>query len=211
QYAIQTGQHPAITTANNIDRYRVQLDKIGFSFDWGREVRTSNADYYRWTQWIFMQLFDSWYDKESDQAQPISKLIQRFEQSGTQGLQAVADDDTVQFTSDGWANLTEEEKQRELLKYRLAFLKESTVNWCPALGTVLANDEVVGGLSERGGHPVERKKMMQWSMRITAYAERLLKGLDTVDFPEPLVEMQKNWIGKSIGASVKFATATNKE
>jgi len=204
QYAIQTGQHPAITTEANINRYREQLDNIGFSYDWSREVRTSEPDYYRWTQWIFMQLFDAWYNKVSDKAESIATLIQKFEPSGSEGIKAESDEDVLTFTADGWKAFSETEKQTELLKYRLAFLRESTVNWCPALGTVLANDEVINGLSERGGFPVEQKKMMQWSMRITAYADRLLRGLDTIDWPEPLVEMQRNWIGKSVGASVKF-------
>ena len=206
QYAIQTGQHPAKTTEENIARYRQQLDKIGFSFDWSREVRTSNADYYKWTQWIFMQLFNSWYNLDADKAESIEKLIQHFEHQGNKGIKAVCDEDIADFTAGEWKVFSEEEQQRELLKYRIAYLRESSVNWCAALGTVLANDEVIGGLSERGGHPVEQKKMMQWSMRISAYAERLLEGLNTVDWPEPLVEMQRNWIGKSVGALVKFAT-----
>ena len=204
QYAIQTGQHPAITTAANIKRYREQLDNIGFSFDWSREVRTSEPEYYRWTQWIFMQLFNAWYNTDTDRAESIDTLVAKFEENGSAGIHAVADDDTQEFTAAAWKNFSEAEQQRELLKYRLAFLRESTVNWCPALGTVLANDEVINGVSERGGFPVEQKKMMQWSMRITAYADRLLRGLDTIDWPEPLVEMQRNWIGKSVGASVKF-------
>ncbi|MFD1164848.1 leucine--tRNA ligase [Sphingobacterium daejeonense] len=204
QYAIQTGQHPAITTEANINRYREQLDNIGFSYDWSREVRTSDPEYYKWTQWIFMQLFDAWYNKESDKAEPISNLISKFETSGSEGINAESDDDVLSFSAEEWRNFSDNEKQTELLKYRLAFLRESTVNWCAALGTVLANDEVINGVSERGGYPVEQKKMMQWSMRITAYADRLLRGLDTVDWPEPLVEMQRNWIGKSVGASVKF-------
>jgi len=204
QYAIQTGQHPAVTTEANIKRYREQLDNIGFSFDWSREVRTSDPSFYKWTQWIFMKLYEAWYDRLTDKARPISKLISHFQQAGTEGIQAVCDDDSRTFTADQWNAFSEAERQRELLKYRLAYLRESTVNWCPALGTVLANDEVVNGVSERGGYPVERKKMMQWSMRITAYAERLLRGLETIDWPEPLVEMQRNWIGKSIGASVRF-------
>src|SRR5690606_23875304 len=211
QYAIQTGQHPAVTTDENISRYRIQLDKIGFSFDWSREVRTSDPSYYKWTQWIFMQLFDSWYNKSNDKAEPISALTEHFEQQGSEGVDAVADENTNQFSAKEWSGFTEEEKQKELLKYRLAYLRESSVNWCAALGTVLANDEVVGGVSERGGYPVEQKKMMQWSMRITAYAERLLQGLETVDWPEPLVEIQRNWIGKSVGASVKYDTETGKE
>jgi len=205
QYAIQTGQHPAITTEANITTYRRQLDQIGFSFDWSREVRTSEPSYYKWTQWIFMQLFNSWYNIENDRAEDITTLIEKFNASGTADVKAVCDEDTRVFLPSDWATFTEEEKQIELLKYRLTYLRESTVNWCPALGTVLANDEVKDGFSERGGFPVEQKKMMQWSMRITAYADRLLQGLDTIDWPEPIKEMQRNWIGKSVGASVKFA------
>ena len=204
QYAIQTGQHPAVTTATNINTYRRQLDQIGFSFDWSREVRTSDPSYYKWTQWIFMQLFNSWYNLETDKAEPISTLIAKFNEAGSADVKAACDEDTKNFLPTDWAAFSEEEKQVELLKYRLTYLKESTVNWCAALGTVLANDEVIGGFSERGGHPVEQKKMMQWSMRITAYADRLLQGLDTIDWPEPIKEMQRNWIGKSVGASVKF-------
>lgn len=204
QYAIQTGQHPAITTETNIQRYREQLDNIGFSFDWSREVRTSNPDYYRWTQWIFMQAFDAWYNKTSDKAESIASLKEHFQTKGSEGILAESDEDVLSFTAEEWNAFSEEQQQTELLKYRLAYLRESTVNWCPALGTVLANDEVINGVSERGGFPVEQKKMMQWSMRITAYADRLLRGLDTIDWPEPLVEMQRNWIGKSVGASVKF-------
>ncbi|TCV10249.1 leucyl-tRNA synthetase [Sphingobacterium alimentarium] len=204
QYAIQTGQHPAITTETNINRYREQLDNIGFSYDWSREVRTSDPAYYRWTQWIFMQLFNAWYNKDVDKAESIETLIAKFETSGSQGINAECDDDILTFSAEEWKSFSEEQQQREILKYRLAYLRESTVNWCAALGTVLANDEVINGVSERGGYPVEQKKMMQWSMRITAYADRLLRGLDTVDWPEPLIEMQRNWIGKSVGASVKF-------
>ena len=204
QYAIQTGQHPAITTETNINRYREQLDNIGFSYDWSREVRTSDPAYYKWTQWIFMQLFNAWYNKDADKAESIDTLIAKFEASGSQGVSAECDDDILTFTADEWKAFSEEEQQIELLKYRIAYLRESTVNWCAALGTVLANDEVINGVSERGGYPVEQKKMMQWSMRITAYADRLLRGLDTVDWPEPLIEMQRNWIGKSVGATVKF-------
>ena len=204
QYAIQTGQHPAITTETNINRYREQLDNIGFSYDWSREVRTSDPSYYKWTQWIFMQLFNAWYNKDADKAESIETLIYKFELSGSQNINAESDEDVLTFTAEEWKAFSEEEQQKELLKYRLAYLRESTVNWCAALGTVLANDEVINGVSERGGYPVEQKKMMQWSMRITAYADRLLRGLDTVDWPEPLIEMQRNWIGKSVGASVKF-------
>ncbi len=204
QYAIQTGQHPAVTTEENIKTYRRQLDQIGFSFDWSREVRTSDPGYYKWTQWIFMQLFSSWYDQEADKAKKIGDLVARFEASGSAGVRAVSDEDTRNFTAEEWNRFTEKEKQEELLKYRLTYLRESTVNWCPALGTVLANDEVKDGFSERGGFPVEQKKMMQWSMRITAYADRLLRGLEDIDWPEPLKEMQRNWIGKSVGAMVTF-------
>jgi leucyl-tRNA synthetase len=204
QYAIQTGQHPALTTEANINTYRRQLDLIGFSFDWSREVRTSSPDYYKWTQWIFMQLFNAWYDKKADIAVSIDILLNHFETEGSKGIEAVCDDDILTFTADEWNAMSHNDQQTELLKYRLTYLRESTVNWCPALGTVLANDEVKDGVSERGGFPVEQKKMMQWSMRITAYAERLLQGLDTIDWPEPLKEMQRNWIGKSTGASVRF-------
>ncbi len=204
QYAIQTGQHPAVTTEQNIATYRRQLDQIGFSFDWSREVRTSDPSYYKWTQWIFMQLFNSWYNLESDKAESIKELEIHFSTSGSAGVKAVCDEDVKNFTADEWKQMSEREQQEELLKYRLTYLRESTVNWCPALGTVLANDEVKDGVSERGGYPVEQKKMMQWSMRITAYADRLLQGLDIIDWPEPLKEMQRNWIGKSTGASVKF-------
>ncbi len=209
QYAIQTGQHPAITTEANIATYRRQLDQIGFSFDWSREVRTSEPAYYKWTQWIFMQLFNSWYNLETDRAEDMTTLIEKFNAAGSDGIKAVCDEDVRTFLPSDWATFTEEEKQAELLKYRLTYLKESTVNWCPALGTVLANDEVKDGFSERGGFPVEQKKMMQWSMRISAYAERLLQGLDTIDWPEPIKEMQRNWIGKSVGASVKFKIDTS--
>ncbi len=204
QYAIQTGQHPAITTETNINRYREQLDNMGFSFDWSREIRTSNPDYYKWTQWIFMQLFNCWYNLETNRAESIQTLVNAFEREGNKNVKAVADEDVAQFSAADWHQKSEEEKQQELLKYRLTYLRESTVNWCPALGTVLANDEVKDGFSERGGYPVEQKKMMQWSMRITAYADRLLQGLNTIDWPEPLKEMQRNWIGKSVGAMVKF-------
>jgi len=207
QYAIQTGQHPAVTTEDNIATYRRQLDQIGFSFDWSREVRTSAPDYYKWTQWIFMQLFNSWYNKDADKAESIAKLVEHFEQNGSAGINAVSDEEILSFTAAGWKAMSNQDQQAELLKYRLTYLRESTVNWCPALGTVLANDEVKDGFSERGGYPVEQKKMMQWSMRITAYAERLLQGLNTIDWPEPLKEMQRNWIGKSTGASVRFPLA----
>ncbi|NNF82878.1 MAG: leucine--tRNA ligase [Flavobacteriaceae bacterium] len=204
QYAIQTGQHPSITTENNISTYRRQLDQIGFSFDWSREVRTSDPKYYKWTQWIFSQLFQSWYDYNADKARPISELIAIFESNGNAQVHAACDDDIMPFNAESWNDLSSEEQQKILLKYRLTYLAETEVNWCPALGTVLANDEVVNGVSERGGHPVIRKKMTQWSMRITAYAERLLNGLDTIDWPDSLKESQRNWIGRSVGASVRF-------
>lgn len=204
QYAIQTGQHPAITTEQNIARYTEQLKNIGFAFDWSKEVRTSNPDYYKWTQWIFMRLFNSYYDQEADKALSIDSLIAHFEKDGNSTVKAVCDDETPLFTADQWRAFSEKEKQEMLLKYRLTFLAETTVNWCAALGTVLSNDEVKDGFSERGGHPVERKKMMQWSMRITAYADRLLKGLERIDWSEPIKEMQRNWIGKSVGADVVF-------
>ena len=205
QYAIQTGQHPAVTTETNINRYRQQLDRMGFSFDWSREVRTSDPSYYRWTQWIFSLLFDAWYDTKQDKARPVSELVGHLERFGTQNLDAVCDDDTPSCSADDWNNMNKASKQSFLLRFRLTYLAETEVNWCPALGTVLANDEVVQGVSERGGHPVERKKMKQWSMRISAFADRLLEGLDSLDWPEPLKEMQRNWIGKSVGASVRFA------
>ena len=207
QYAIQTGQHPALTTAQNIARYREQLDKIGFSFDWSREVKTSDPAYYRHTQWIFAQLFNSWYNRATDKAEPIETLVALFEKGGNAGVDAPCDDGTPTFTAEQWKAFSEAEKQRILLKYRLTYLAETEVNWCPALGTVLANDEVVNGVSERGGHPVIRKKMTQWSMRITAYADRLLQGLDTIDWSESIKESQRNWIGKSVGASIDFVVA----
>ena len=208
QYAIQTGQHPAVTTAQNIARYREQLDKIGFSFDWSREVKTSDPDYYRHTQWIFIQLFNSWYNNETDKAEPIETLIVLFETEGNSKVNAPCDDDTPTFTAEEWRAFSSEQQQQILLKYRLTYLAETEVNWCPALGTVLANDEIVNGVSERGGHPVIRKKMTQWSMRITAYAERLLQGLETIDWSESIKESQRNWIGKSVGASIDFVLAS---
>ena len=204
QYAIQTGQHPEKTTRENIARYREQLDKIGFSFDWEREVRTSNPSYYKHTQWIFIQLFNSWYNKDTDKAEDIATLITVFEKEGNTKVNAVCDDNIIAFSASDWNAFSVEEKQKILLQYRLTYLAETEVNWCPALGTVLANDEIVNGVSERGGHPVIRKKMTQWSMRISAYAERLLQGLDTIDWSESIKESQRNWIGKSVGASVKF-------
>lgn len=203
QYAIQTGQHPAITTEQNITRYEEQLRKIGFSFDWSREVRTSDASYYKWTQWIFIELFNSWYNKTSDKAESIETLVEHFSKFGTENLNAVQSDE-LNFTAEDWKNASELDQQDILLNYRLAYRAETTVNWCPGLGTVLANDEVKDGKSERGGFPVFQKKMMQWSMRITAYSERLLQGLKTLDWPQPLKDSQEYWIGKSQGAAVKF-------
>ncbi len=204
QYAIQTGQHPAITTEENIKTYRKQLDQIGFSFDWSREVRTSDPNYYKWTQWIFIQLFNSWYHKTTDKAEDISTLIAIFSAEGNSKVKAACDDTIEKFSADEWKNFSEEKQQKILLQYRLTFLSETEVNWCPGLGTVLANDEIVNGVSERGGHQVVRKKMMQWSMRITAYAQRLLDGLAKIDWPQPLKDSQTYWIGKSEGAMVEF-------
>jgi leucyl-tRNA synthetase len=204
QYAIQTGQHPAITTEQNVARYRDQLDKIGFSFDWSREVRTSSPEYYKWTQWIFKQLFDAWYNLSTDKAETIEQLLAIFKSAGNAGVNAHTDYATV-FSADEWNTKSEQEQSAILMEYRLAYLADSWVNWCPALGTVLANDEVINGLSERGGHPVEQKLMRQWSMRIKAYAERLLTGLEKVDWTDAIKDIQRNWIGKSVGCSVKFS------
>ncbi|MCR8917214.1 leucine--tRNA ligase [Bacteroides sp. ET225] len=203
QYAIQTGQHPAITTVNNINRYREQLDKIGFSFDWDREVRTCDPEYYHWTQWAFQKMFNSYYCNQERQARPISELVKAFETSGTQGLD-VACSEELDFTAEEWKAKSDKEKQETLMNYRIAYLGETMVNWCPALGTVLANDEVVDGVSERGGHPVVQKKMRQWCLRVSAYAQRLLDGLDTIDWTDSLKETQRNWIGRSEGAEVRF-------
>ncbi|MHC9088885.1 leucine--tRNA ligase [Tenacibaculum sp. IMCC1] len=204
QYAIQTGQHPAITTETNIKTYRRQLDNIGFSFDWSREVRTSNPKYYKWTQWIFIQLFNSWYNKDTDKAEDIATLVAKFEAEGNANVNAVSDEDITIFSAEEWKSFSDKEQQEILLQYRLTFLSDTEVNWCPALGTVLANDEIVNGVSERGGHPVVRKKMTQWSMRISAYAQRLLDGLQNIDWPQPLKDSQTNWIGRSQGAMVSF-------
>ncbi|WP_024479114.1 leucine--tRNA ligase [Cellulophaga baltica] len=204
QYAIQTGQHPAITTETNIARYRDQLDKIGFSFDWSREVRTSTPEYYKWTQWIFIQLFNSWYNNDTNKAEDIATLTALFEKEGNATVNAVCDEDIIVFTAEEWNAFDTKKQQELLLQYRLTYLADTEVNWCPGLGTVLANDEIVNGVSERGGHPVIRKKMTQWSMRISAYAQRLLDDLTTVDWPQPLKDSQTNWIGRSQGASVTF-------
>ena len=204
QYAIQTGQHPAKTTEENIRTYRRQLDQIGFSYDWSREVRTSDPEYYRWTQWIFIQLFNSYYCNDADKARPIAELLEAFEKEGNLRINAACDDDVVPFDAEQWKTWTDAERDQVLAKYRLTYLSETEVNWCPELGTVLANDEIVNGVSERGGFPVVRKKMRQWSMRITAYAQRLLDGLETIDWPQSLKDSQKNWIGRSEGAMVTF-------
>lgn len=204
QYAIQTGQHPAITTKENIARYKEQLKNIGFSFDWDKEVQTCDPSYYKWTQWIFTKLFDSWYNYDTDKAQHIETLVSFFEKDGNIKVNAACDADVTLFTLEEWKGYSKKEKSDILLQYRLTYLAETSVNWCSKLGTVLSNDEVKDGFSEREGHPVVRKNMMQWSMRMTAYAERLLQGLDKIDWPEPLKDMQRNWIGKSIGAEVTF-------
>jgi leucyl-tRNA synthetase len=210
QYAIQTGKHPGLTTNKNIERYREQLDKIGFSFDWSREIRTSDASYYKWTQWIFKQLFNSYYCNIDDKALPISELIKEFEKNGNANVKSSCDQDTPIFTAKEWSNWNEKKKQILLLNYRLAYLSETWVNWCPELGTVLANDEVKDGYSERGNFPVEQKKMRQWSLRITAYANRLLKGLEKIEWNKSIKEIQKNWIGKSEGAIVTFLVEKKK-
>jgi leucyl-tRNA synthetase len=204
QYAIQTGQHPAITTEDNIATYIRQLKQIGFSYDWSREVRTSDPKFYKWTQWIFMQLFNHYYDKDANRALSIDSLVERFAESGNTAVKAVCDEETPTFTAEDWNNMSGHQQQELLLKYRLTFPDESVVNWCPGLGTVLANDEVKDGVSERGGFPVEQKKMKQWSMRITAYADRLIDGLNEVDWSDAIKEQQRNWIGRSQGASVRF-------
>ena len=217
QYAIQTGQHPAITTKTNIDGgkdiegniilgYRKQLDKLGFSYDWDREIRTSSPEYYKWTQWIFKQIFNSWYNKETKKAEKIETLVSRFEKKGNKEIKASTNNKVI-FSSSEWNSWSQEEKEKILLKYRLTYLSDSMVNWCPELGTVLANDEIKNGFSERGGHRVEQKKMRQWSMRITAYAERLIKDLDKLDWSESIKETQKNWVGKSKGATINFQIA----
>ena len=203
QYAIQTGTHPEETTEKNIKRYRQQLDQIGFSFDWDREVRTSDPNYYKWTQWTFIQLFNSWYNVDKNKAENIQTLLKEFENKGSKGINAACSEHD-EFTAEQWNAFTELEQQNVLMDYRLAYLKDTVVNWCPALGTVLANDEVKDGLSERGGHPVERKLMKQWLLRITAYSQRLLDGLDEIEWTEALKESQRNWIGRSEGASIDF-------
>ena len=203
QYAIQTGQHPAITTQNNINRYKEQLDKIGFCYDWSREIRTCDPEYYKWTQWAFIQMFNHYYDNSLQKARPITELIKKFEQNGTSNIQAACSEE-LNFTADEWKVMDEKEKQKTLLNYRIAYLGDTMVNWCPQLGTVLANDEVSEGVSVRGGYPVEQKVMRQWCLRVSAYAQRLLDGLSTIDWTDSLKETQKNWIGRSEGAEMKF-------
>ena len=209
QYALETGQHPAITTEKNIETYRQQLDSIGFSFDWSRELRTSDPKYYKWTQWIFLQIFNSWYDKKLNKARRINDLVEIFEQTGDTADNGQRETQK-KFSANEWKNFSEKEKQEILMDYRLAYSAYGEVNWCEALGTVLANDEVINGVSERGGHPVVKKKMRQWYLRITEYAERLLEGLETVDFTDAMKEMQRNWIGKSEGAEMEFEVRSAK-
>ena len=204
QYAIQTGQHPAVTTTQNINRYREQLDKIGFSFDWSREVRTCDPEYYKWTQWAFVQMFSHYYDNVEQKARPIEELIAKFVANGTEGVDAACTAE-MKFTAEEWAAKNEQEREQVLQNYRLAFRADTMVNWCPALGTVLANDEVKDGLSERGGHPVEQKRMKQWLLRVTAYAQRMLDGLEKLEWSDSLKEIQRNWIGRSTGAQMFFA------
>ena len=212
QYAIQTGQHPAITTEENIARYREQLDKIGFSYDWSREIRTSDPDYYKWTQWVFSQMFNSYYDTQLQRAKPIDRLEGHFGMRGTENVHAACIEQ-MEFTADEWNMKSYKEKQEILMNYRIAYLGDSLVNWCPQLGTVLANDEVSEGLSIRGGYPVEQKKMRQWCLRVSAYAERLLEGLDELDWSDSLKETQRNWIGRSEGAviHIPLMESSNKE
>ena len=210
QYAIQTGQHPAITTEQNIKRYREQLDKIGFSFDWSREVRTCDPKYYHWTQWAFQRMFKSYYSTSSHKAQPTIKLIEHFELMGTENCHALGSEE-LHFTAAEWNAFSEKKKQEVLMNYRIAYLAETMVNWCPALGTVLANDEVINGVSERGGYPVEQKKMRQWCLRTSAYAQRLLDGLETIDWTDSLKEAQRNWIGRSEGTEMEFQVADSEK
>ena len=207
QYAIQTGQHPAKTTEANIARYRQQMDKIGFSYDWEREVRTCDPDYYKWTQWAFLKMFGHYYDKTADKALPIGELVERFAKEGNANVNAACGE-VPTFSAQEWNAFDQRRRSDILMQYRIAYQGETSVNWCPALGTVLANDEVKEGYSVRGGHPVEQKKMKQWQLRVSAYAERLLAGLDKLDWTDALKEMQRNWIGKSQGAEMIFKTVT---
>ena len=206
QYAIQTGQHPEKTTFENIDRYRSQLDKIGFCYDWDREIRTCDPSYYKWTQWAFMKMYEHYYDRNADKAMPVVDLIAHFEKSGTEGVNAACGKD-MEFTAEEWKGMSPKEKSDTLMNYRIAFLADTMVNWCPKLGTVLANDEVSEGVSLRGGYPVEQKLMYQWCLRVSAYAQRLLDGLDTIDWTDSLKETQRNWIGRSEGAEMRFPIA----
>lgn len=207
QYAIQTGQHPAVTTEQNIKRYREQLDKIGFSFDWSREVRTCDANYYHWTQWAFERMFESYYDKRTKQARPIHELVRHFEEEGTLDMD-VAQTEPLVFSARDWRSMNEKEQQQTLMNYRIAYLGETMVNWCQDLGTVLANDEVVDGVSVRGGYPVVQRKMRQWCLRVSAYAQRMLDGLDLVDWSDSIKETQRNWVGRSEGAEMRFESIT---
>ena len=207
QYAIQTGQHPQLTTDTNIARYREQLDKIGFSFDWDREVRTCDPRYYHWTQWAFERMFGSYYDYTQQKALPIKDLVRHFEEEGTLNLN-VAQSEELIFSARDWSSMDEQEQQEKLMNYRIAYLGETMVNWCPGLGTVLANDEVVNGVSERGGYPVVQKLMKQWCLRVSAYSQRLLDGLETVNWSDSIKETQKNWIGRSEGTEVEFKYLT---
>lgn len=206
QYAIQTGQHPEKTTTENIARYRQQLDRIGFCYDWDREVRTCDPKFYKWTQWAFMKMVESYYDTELNKAQPIAKLVEHFEKDGSKGIHAACSEE-LDFTADQWKAMSEKEKSDVLMNYRIAYLGNTMVNWCPQLGTVLANDEVSEGLSIRGGYPVEQKLMYQWCLRVSAYAQRLLDGLDDLDWTDSLKETQRNWIGRSEGAEMRFPVA----
>ena len=203
QYAIQTGQHPAVTTEQNITRYREQMDKIGFCYDWDREVRTCEPEYYKWTQWAFLKMYDHYYNRQTEKAEPIKKLVEKFAANGTEGVDAAGTQE-LSFTAAEWAEWNEAEREQVLQNYRLAYRADTMVNWCPQLGTVLANDEVKDGLSVRGGFPVEQKRMKQWSLRVTAYAQRMLDGLDKLEWSDSLKEIQRNWIGRSEGAQVFF-------
>ncbi|CAM9985071.1 unnamed protein product, partial [Chrysoparadoxa australica] len=203
QYAIQTGTHPAVTTDQNLVRYREQMDRIGFSFDWSREIKTCDPAYYKWTQWAFTEMFKHYYDTGADKATPIEKLVEHFNNKGTVDLKAWGSKE-IEFSADEWKSFDSKKKEEILQNYRVAYLDEVPVNWCPALGTVLANDEVKDGLSERGGHPVEQKVMKQWCLRVSAYSQRLLDGLEKVDWSESMKEVQRNWIGRSVGAQVRF-------